>query len=110
MSRARRRVTARHAVAMLALLAGVVAGAVTAGNANWRLVLLAALVALAVALTRLRYAAVSALAVLVVVAGLATDGKTAGADQRAHATAAKHAHPKGADDKRRHRAHRAHRR
>lgn len=56
--------------------------------ANWRLALLAALTAAAIAATRIRYARLGALFLLVAVLGLAAAGASAGSDDRAAAHAA----------------------
>lgn len=64
--------TAAVALVIIAALAGM----------NWRLAALAALTAGAIALTRLRYAAVVAVAVLVLTFALAHTGRSAGTDDR----------------------------
>jgi hypothetical protein len=67
-------------------LAATAAGvAMVAGlwlGTNWRLALLAALAAGAIALTRLRYAAIAAVAFLAITLIVAQTGHTAGSDDR----------------------------
>jgi hypothetical protein len=50
--------------------------------ANWRLALLAGVIAAAIAATRVRYARLVALALLALVVGLASSGLSAGSDDR----------------------------
>jgi hypothetical protein len=66
------------------LCAAAVAAAIIFALAatNWRLAFLAALAAGAVALTRLRYAPVVAVAVLAITLALAATGHSAGSDDR----------------------------
>ena len=64
---------------MLAAAGAVVAIGVLA---NWRVGLVAALAAAAIALTRTRFCAMAALGVLVVVLALVASGRTAGVDAR----------------------------
>jgi hypothetical protein len=67
-------------------LAAAVIGVVIVGGiglaANWRLALVAALIAGAIALTRLRYAPLVAVVVLAITLVLAVTGHTAGSDDR----------------------------
>jgi hypothetical protein len=61
----------------------VVAAAVgIAACANWRVALMAELAAAAIALTRMRFAAVVAVVLLAMVVVLSLAGRTAGSDQR----------------------------
>lgn len=67
------------------LAAAVVEVVIIAGigfAANWRLALVAALIAGAIALTRLRYAPLVAVVVLAITLVLALTGHTAGSDDR----------------------------
>jgi len=63
--------------------------------ANWRLALLAGVIAAAIAATRVRYARPVALALLALVLGLASAGLSAGSDDRtaAHTGSAVHCAP-----------------
>ncbi len=74
-----KRTTARELAAAAAAV--LIITALAAGT-NWRLALLAALVAGAIALTRLRYAELVAVAVLAITLVLAQTGHTAGSDSR----------------------------
>jgi hypothetical protein len=72
-------------VLIRAVAAGAVAAAMIAGLAvgtNWRLALVAGLTAGAIALTRLRYSAIVAVAMLAITLALAQTGHTAGSDDR----------------------------
>jgi hypothetical protein len=62
---------------------GVVAAVALSAAANWRLALLALLAAAAIGATRVRYARLAALGLLVVMLGLASAGLSAGSDDRA---------------------------
>jgi putative copper export protein len=73
----RRRIRAVATTAVAALL--VVALGL---GANWRLAVVAALAAGAIALTRLRYSALVAMGLLVITLALAQTGHTAGTDDR----------------------------
>ncbi|HEY0345024.1 MAG TPA: hypothetical protein VGC59_10270 [Solirubrobacteraceae bacterium] len=75
MTRRRIRAVATTAVAAL-LVIGLAAGT------NWRLAVVAALAAGAIALTRLRYSALVAIGLLVITLALAQTGHTAGPDDR----------------------------
>jgi hypothetical protein len=78
-----RRLSTREKVRVLVL--SVVAAAMLAGLAvgtNWRLAVVAGLTAGAIALTRLRYASVVAVAVLAIMVVLAQTGHSAGGDHR----------------------------
>lgn len=66
---------------MLLAAAGVVAA--IAVLANWRVGLVAAVAAVAIAVTRMRFSAMAALGVLVLVLALVLSGRTAGVDARA---------------------------
>ena len=70
-----------------AAAAAVVAAAMLTVAANWRFALLALLTAAAIAATRVRYARLGALALLLVALGLAGAGLSAGSDDRAAAQA-----------------------
>jgi putative copper export protein len=73
----RRRIRALTAAAVaLALVAGLAVGT------SWRLAVVAALAAGAIALTRLRYSALVAVGLLVVTLALAQTGHSAGSDGR----------------------------
>jgi hypothetical protein len=61
---------------------GVLLVPVLASAANWRLALVAALTAAAIALTRLRYSPLTAVGLLAIVVVLAATGHTAGSDAR----------------------------
>ncbi len=74
-----KRTTARELAAAAAAV--LIITALAAGT-NWRLALLAALVAGAIALTRLRYAELVAVAVPAITLVLAQTGHTAGSDSR----------------------------
>lgn len=79
----KRRTIARRtirALAATAVGAAMIVG--IAAAANWRLALIAALTAGAIALTRLRYAAVVALVVLAITLALAQTGHSGGSDDR----------------------------
>jgi hypothetical protein len=75
MTRRRIRALATAAVAAV-LVVGLAAGT------NWRLAVVAALAAGAIALTRLRYSALVAIGLLVITLALAQTGHTAGPDDR----------------------------
>jgi putative copper export protein len=75
MTRRRIRALATAAVAAV-LVVGLAAGT------NWRLAVVAALAAGAIALTRLRYSALVAVGLLVITLALAQTGHSAGSDDR----------------------------
>jgi hypothetical protein len=78
-----KRTLKRTTVRMLTSAAlGVVMVAALAVGTNWRLALVAALASGAIALTRLRYSELVAVALLAIVLGLAQTGHTAGSDDR----------------------------
>jgi putative copper export protein len=74
-----KRTTARELAAAAA--ASLIIAALAAGT-SWRLALVAALAAGAIALTRLRYSALVAIGLLVITLALAQTGHTAGPDDR----------------------------
>jgi putative copper export protein len=79
---ARRRTIESWTRPLAATAAGVAMVAGLWVGTNWRLALIAALAAGAIALTRLRYAAITAVAFLAITLIVAQTGHTAGSDER----------------------------